>query len=66
MTLSDWEAMADKHGGCKSYSHPAGCRYIHQPRGLPDGLFRELWHLSDYLVSSVACGVIWLRPRGKA
>ena len=62
MTLREWENLADRHafilqGKDKAY-------WIPDTIGLQDsGLRPLLWRLSDYLVSSITGGTIWLVPR---
>jgi hypothetical protein len=69
MTLSQWEtrlqAVEDLPIATPRVinTHAAGGKWI--PDGMPNPYRRELWSLSDYLVSSVTGGTIWLTPRQK-
>lgn len=55
-TLSQWETEND----ATAYTAIGGAKYIHDCN-LADR--KGLWRLSDYCVSSIAAGVIWLVRR---
>jgi hypothetical protein len=57
MTLAEW-AERSKYAPRK---HASGA--YHVPQVEPEDSQRLLWHLTDYLVSSVTGGSIWLVPR---
>lgn len=63
MTLADWEKKSPLTVG----THKTGARWV--PDDFPNALHDEhdlrweLWHLSDYRVSSVSGGTIWLIPK---
>ena len=56
MTLIEWLEKWPYRGVYK------GACYI-VPDGLPSALRREAWRLTDYRVSSVAAGSIYLMPK---
>lgn len=58
MTLHEWEQQS----GETTHLHPSGARWIAYASLSMDD-YRELFHLSDYLVSSVIGGTVWLVPR---
>lgn len=66
-TLQEWELECQEYNeSIRSFQSEIGddsLRYIYQPRGLPDDLFRKLWKLSDYVVDSTGGGIIWLSLR---
>lgn len=57
MTLKEWESQA-KYAVSRLEN---GATCVPEHTGLH---YRELWNLSDYVVSSVAGGMVWLTPRG--
>lgn len=66
LTLEQWEAEADAAGWRYRIAEPPASRY---GRIVPDmawpseALRAKLWQLSDWRVSSVTGGRIWLAPR---
>ena len=64
MTLFEWEVKTGVYVG----SHDSGARWVPgSTLRMTDTARRRLWHLDDYLVSSVMGGTIWLvrrRPSG--
>lgn len=60
MTLKEWEEKTGKH----SVRHTGGGLYVDRPNPSwqPDP-YSDLWHLSDYTVSTVSGPTIWLVPR---
>ena len=62
MTLKEWEKLADRTA-FKLHNYDNGL-FIPDTIGLQDsGLRPLLWQLSDYVVSSVTGGTIWLSIR---
>jgi hypothetical protein len=59
ISLQDWEDYCGQFG-CSVYTHTSGAKYIHD--NMDTGRI-DLWHLTDYIVSSVCAGVIWLIKR---
>jgi hypothetical protein len=60
MTLQEWEAQSPV-AVSRLAAYP-DARIV--PYGtLPDALYRALWGLSDYIVSSVSGGAVWLVQR---
>jgi len=58
MTLQEWERA---NGERTMLHHPGlGARFIYY--GINPNR-KELWHLSDWRVTSVSGGTIWLLPR---
>jgi len=57
MTLQEWSTKFN----VVVNQHPNGASYV--PITINNSSYMELWHLSDYLVSSIQAGTIWLVPR---
>lgn len=66
MTLKQWllQTGANKYFPLRSHAPSVG---IHDTAALDaNGVRSQLWGLSDYRVSTVQAGVIWLAPKEKA
>ena len=61
MTLAEWEE-AYNH---TAYSHPTGARYVHDRLAGNDKTSWDMFHLSDYVVTSLTGGCYWLVKRDK-
>lgn len=57
LTLADWETKYREKAG----EHPTGARFV--PFVSPSEKAWELFHLSDFVVSSVQAGTVCLVPR---
>ena len=59
LSLQEWE---DYYGqlGQKVKTHKSGAKYVHDNMDVGR---EDLYHLTDYLVSSVSGGTIWLVKR---
>jgi hypothetical protein len=60
MTLSEWKEQSGHYVG----DHKSGAKWI--PANMPLPLHWELYHLTDYVVSSITGGSIWLVKRKEA
>ncbi len=62
MTLRDWSTLYLLQPEIFQPSHR-----LHPlaavPRSIGEPGYRELWRLTDYRVSTVQAGTVWLRPR---
>lgn len=59
MTLSQW---IERWEICVS-THPNGCRYVPENEVSALTMRQQLYHLSDYAVSSLTGGTFWLVRR---
>jgi len=55
MTLKEWIEKSNK----QVFPTPEGY-YVPGANYLPQNLYTELWQLSDYIVTSVSGGTVWL------
>lgn len=61
MTIAEY---TKKHGAHRLEAHPTGeCITVIGIDEDANGRYRDLWSLSDYYVSSVSGGSVWLCPR---
>src|SRR5206468_6183036 len=60
-TLRQW---SEKYGELPRENQKLpGLRYV--PQNIDPDAYRALWRLTDYKVSSVTGGTVWLRPSGR-